>query len=69
MNTFKEIKDTVKATITKRIKEKSTWIGVFTKVASLVGFSLTGVPIEYLAGLAATYVSGMLTAANTTKDK
>lgn len=69
MKTFKDIKTSIKETLVKRLKEKSTYSGVIIKVASVVGFSLTGVPVEYLAGLIATYVGGMLTAANTTKEK
>ena len=67
MKSFKEIKTDVKSTFIKRIKEKSTWVGVITKIASVIGFSLTGMPIEYIAGLAVTYVGGIFTAANTTK--
>lgn len=79
MKSFKEIKATVKelakaklqsakTVAIKRAKEKSTWLGIITKVASVVGLSLTGVPVDLLAGMVATYVGGILTAANTTKE-
>lgn len=68
MKSFKEILATIKTVAVKRAKEKSTWAGILTKGAALVGFSLTGVPVDFIAGLFVTYVGGMLTAANTTKE-
>lgn len=79
MKSFKEIKETVKELAKekavsmkdiaiKRAKEKSTWIGIITKVGAIVGFSMTGVPVDLIAGMVATYIGGLLTAANTTKE-
>lgn len=55
--------------IVKRVKEKSTWAGVITAVASIFSISLTGVPVDIIAGAIASTVGGMFISANTTDDK
>lgn len=67
MKSFKEIKASIVKEVKERAVEKSTWVGIITKFAAVAGFSMTGLPIEYLAGMIATYVGGILTAAHTKK--
>lgn len=57
----------IKETVIKRIKEKSTWVGIITTVGSVFSLSLTGMPIEIIATAIASTIGGALTVANTTK--
>lgn len=57
----------IKELLTKRSKEKSTYVGIITAVASIFSISLAGVPVEIIATAIASTVGGALVSANTTK--
>ena len=57
----------IKEIYNKRKKEKSTYVGIITAIASIFSISLTGVPVEIIATAIASTIGGALTVANTTK--